>query len=408
MSADSSPVGTVRVLLVSADAIAPKPTGSGNRAIRWGLINGLQRCGAAVGFHVGHSGHAEEFAIARAALAPTGVELWLGQPGPQVSPRSTQALAESLRAFRPDVVMAYGLEALRLVRATGFNGLVGVMSIDLEHVGGLHRYVYNLRFGRTKQQIKSFLQTPLVLWLAARYWWEVRRDYPTADFIVNHAANHARWHRRHHRRPTCYTPNPVAAVGNETFSAVLKAAPPRFILVGGIGGIATLTGLAWFATKVYPRIEPAIVAGKLEVHLIGRGELEPSLKNRMPRVVRRGYVEDLTEEMRLATAVLVPTPIELGFRTRILDAFRHGVTVIAHRANASGMPELAHDQNALVAADAECFAAAILQLAGSPEHADRLGRQALEDFANDLNAAVSARRILQFVNDLRAAMGVRP
>lgn len=393
----ANPTRIRRVLLVSTDAIAPNPTGSGNRAIRWGLLEGLAQGQFEVGFYVAEAPgrHKADFEFARDHFTRLGGRFWLDQPGPLVSAASVMAFTDALDSFQPDLVLTYGLEPLRLVRATRFEGVVGLMSIDLEHRGGLHRHLYNLRFGRPKQQLKSLLQTPIVLTTAAWYLHEVRRDYPKADFLVNHAANHAEWHRARHGRPVLYVPNPLSALVDEPPTS-LSSQPPRFALIGGIGGIATLTGLAWFAKKVYPTVEPAIRAREIEIHLIGRGAMEPSIERSMPLVVKRGYVEDLTAEMRLETAVLVPTPIELGFRTRILDAFRHGVAVVAHKANTMGMPELEHERNALVAADPAAFARAILHLAHKPDEAARLGRAAFLQFQRELNATVVARRIVRF------------
>lgn len=398
---DQERAETRRILLVSADSIAPKPTGSGNRAIRWGLLDGLVRSGMEVGFYAAaQTGrHAAEFESARNAFNPGGERFWFDQAGAEVSSESVAALDRALQSFRPDLVLGYGLDAVRLVRETNFDGPVGIMSIDLEYLPNLYRHIYNLRFGRPKQKLKSFLLTPKVLFTALRIRHQVLRDYQNADVVINHAANHASWHRRHHHRPTIYTPNPLSSLFDSRPPFVANAGPPRFILVGGIGGISTLTGLAWFARRVYPLLEPAIMAGDIEIHLIGRGELEPSLDKSMPHLVKRGYVDDLADEMRSVTAVLVPTPIALGFRTRIVDAFRHGITVVAHEANAAGMPELVHGHNALVASDPETFSQAILQLARTPEDAAGLGRAAFEQFQTELNSTAIARRILKFVQD---------
>ncbi len=124
----------------------------------------------------------------------------------------------------------------------------------------------------------------------------------------------------------------------------------------------------------------------------------------MSRLVRRGYVEDLTNEFAASTALLVPTPITLGFRTRIVDAFRHGVTVVAHAANGLGMAELAHERNALVTSTPEDFAAAVVGLARAPDEAERLGAAAFADFNAALSGVLVAKRLLEFAQPfLRAA-----
>jgi glycosyltransferase involved in cell wall biosynthesis len=225
------------------------------------------------------------------------------------------------------------------------------------------------------------------------------REYRKADFIVNSAAHHAQWHREHHGRPTLYVPNPVERLFDQR-PAHTPVHPPRFLLLGGLQGIATSTGLAWFGKHVYPHIESAIDQGVLEVHLAGRLALRRTV-GAMERVVRRGYIEDLAAEMSRTTAMLVPTPINLGFRTRVLDSFRHGVTVVAHTANALGMPELADGRNALLASDGASFAEAMLRLAHDPAEAQRLGEAAFEQFDAELNATVTVGRIARFIDESR-------
>jgi glycosyltransferase involved in cell wall biosynthesis len=388
-----APAAQPRVLLVTTDSIAPGPSGSGNRAIRWGLLEGLRSAGAHVGFFAARipQRHEPEFVQAGQELA-LGPGCFAFRCGDTID---AGALAAFLAVFRPDVVLAYGTEPLRLVRAAGFGGPTGIMSIDLEFVPSLHRLLYNLRFGRPKQKLKSALLSPKTLLDALRIYQDVRRGYPLADFVINHAAHHADWHTRAHGLPVLYTPNPLAEIAPAPVRR--PAARPHFALVGGIGGIATLTGLAWFAREVYPLLEPDIRAGRFEIHLIGKGCLDPALDRMTPLLVRRGFVEDLTREFETMTAMLVPTPITLGFRTRIIDAFRHGLPVIAHTANGAGFPELAHDLNAIVASTAAEFAAGLRDLAVEPARAERLGANAFAQFRKELSADHCAEKVLAFL-----------
>lgn len=387
-SAGNAP-SSLRILLVSSDNIVPSPSGSGNSAIRWGLLSGLSSCGATLGYFAANlpSPQADNFRFSNET---------------EVSFRSSEtldarALAAFIADFQADVVLAYGPEPLRLVRDAGFRGPTGVMSIDLEFIPVVQRLLYNLRFGQPKQKLKSLLLSPKIAVKFAGLYREVVRTYPLADFVINHAEHHAKWHAAKHGRPVLYTPNPLAPVYDNAPTRS-PASPPRFALVGGIGGIATLTGLTWFAQNVYPLLEPVLAAGELEIHLIGRGSLDPVVDRITPRLIRRGFVADLTDEFTTMTAMLVPTPITLGFRTRIVDSFRHGVTVVAHEANRVGFPELSHGVNALIAASPEAFAAGVRHLAANPATAERLGRTAFEQFGSTFSAAHSAAKILSFVS----------
>jgi glycosyltransferase involved in cell wall biosynthesis len=117
-----------------------------------------------------------------------------------------------------------------------------------------------------------------------------------------------------------------------------------------------------------------------------------------------GYVEDLKATFRQSRAMIVPTPIDLGFRTRILDAFRHGLTVVAHPANALGFPELAHEKNALLAEDGIAMARQIQRLAEEPALNRQLAQQAFVDYCERFQPRVTARQVLDFVtNEMGAA-----
>lgn len=395
--------GIDRVLLVSTDLELPRPTYSGPAVVRWGLIRGLQECGVDVGFYVGRrlsEGKIRRFDAAVEEMPVARSRFWYNRAGPKVSAASTGALLDVLQAFKPDLVLAYGVEPLRLVRSTGTALPVGIMSIDLEFLPPLHRLTTLLREDDMATRARGILDAPRLLAEAAGEYVAVRRAYPLADFVVNHAAHHAAWHQQRHRRPTLYAPNPVDNL-YDALPAPIPTTPPRFNLLGGLKGTATLAGLRWFARGVYPLVEANIRAAEFEVHLAGRRELPAPLLKRMPLVVERGYIDDLEDEMRRTTALLVPTPIKLGFRTRILDAFRHGVTVVAHAANACGMPELADGENSIVVTRPEDFAEGMVSLARDPDLARRLGRTAYEQFSAELSAPSVGAAILRFAASLR-------
>lgn len=391
-AAQAHVAGSPRVLVVECDGIAPAPSTSGNRVVRWGLLSGLAQCGAAAGFYsAADAGEQTKlFLDARDQLCLRG-RFWFNRPA--VGGQASAALREAIEGFRPDLVLALGPQALALVRSSATPVLTGLVSIDLEFLPILYRHLFNLRFGLWSQKLKSLARTPRVLLSFAQTRASVVRLYPQADFIVNHAAHHARWHERH-GPPVLYAPNPLAAV--EAPPSAAPPAKPRFLLLGGLGGIATLTGIAFFARQVYPHLAARLERGDIEIHLIGRGRLDPAFDRAMPALVRRAHVAELSAEFAGCTAVLVPTPIRLGFRTRILDAFRHGRTAVAHVANAAGMPELQDGHNALLAAEGRAFAAAIMRLADDPALADRLGAHAYRDFDEALSARHVVRRILDF------------
>jgi glycosyltransferase involved in cell wall biosynthesis len=385
-------------MFVAADRIVPGPTYSGNAVVRWSLLQGLRGCGMDMAYYSASPSDPEHSYFDGSELkAVFGAQnVWLDRPGYKVARASISALQSAVDDFKPDVILAFGLRSLALIRATHYTGQVGLYSIDLEHLVPLYWARHYILHGTALQKLNALRRLPKTFFRS----WKLRRatlrEYPKASFVINSAAHHAAWHAERHGRPTLYVPNPVEPLFSER-PAHTPSTPPRFLLLGGLAGIATTTGLVWFSRQVYPHLEDAIADGRIEVHLAGRLASRRNF-HQMHRVIHRGYIDDLAGELRQATAVLVPTPINLGFRTRILDAFRHGVTVVAHTANSSGMPELVDGKNALLAANGRDFAEAILRLADDPEEAQRLGRTAFDQFSKEMNAVIGAKRICDFIH----------
>jgi len=79
---------------------------------------------------------------------------------------------------------------------------------------------------------------------------------------------------------------------------------------------------------------------QIELHVVGviPEPLLARLKSRFPRVVFRGFVDDLSEEFRNARVALVPEEIGGGFKLKILDYIFSRMPVAAVGAALNGIP----------------------------------------------------------------------
>ena len=94
----------------------------------------------------------------------------------------------------------------------------------------------------------------------------------------------------------------------------------------------------------------------------------------------RGYVEDIDLEFFTADVFLVPMPITLGFRSRVITAFSYGVCGVIHAANQAGLPELVHEENALIARTGKGLVSQIARAVSDTALADRIRRRARETY----------------------------
>ena len=125
----------------------------------------------------------------------------------------------------------------------------------------------------------------------------------------------------------------------------------RVILLGALHGTATISGLELFTKVTYPKLIDLIGLDNFEVHIYGDGVWPKTVEDITVKsnVFKRGYVEDIKSEMAHADVLVVPTPINLGIRVRILTALSYGQCIVAHKANSQGIPEIKHRKNCLLA-----------------------------------------------------------
>jgi glycosyltransferase involved in cell wall biosynthesis len=124
----------------------------------------------------------------------------------------------------------------------------------------------------------------------------------------------------------------------------------RVLLLGDLVGTATTTGLDLLARKTLPRLEELLGPNGFELRLVGRGEPSSGLARLLDRqsVRRVGPVEPADAEFLSCDVLLVPTPVTLGIRVRIIMGLAYGCCIVAHQANSAGISELVHGENCLL------------------------------------------------------------
>jgi glycosyltransferase involved in cell wall biosynthesis len=182
--------------------------------------------------------------------------------------------------------------------------------------------------------------------------------------------HHAEWLRR--LGVDCgYYRTPIADPGVAAPAA--PGDPPTILLIGHLRGTATLDGLSVFR-KMLPHLERALGPGGFKVRVVGGyeppAELAPLFAH--PAVELAGFVDDVEAEFRRADVLLVPVSIKLGVRVRVLTGFSYGNCIVSHEANAYGIPELSHGQNALLGSDAEELAQEVVRALGDADLRARL------------------------------------
>jgi glycosyltransferase involved in cell wall biosynthesis len=221
--------------------------------------------------------------------------------------------------------------------------------------------------------------------------------------------------RKQGARHCTYLRSPIADVCGSAWSELRRAMPkgdrPRILLgPSTLTTTATSAGIRLFAREILPRLENELGPEGFEVHVVGEGEPPPELARMLPRpsIKLRGRVEPADEEFLAADIQLVPTPFVLGIRLRIVAGFSFGCCVVAHNSESVNVPEMAHEQNSLLASDGPGLAAAIVRAIRDPALRDRLRTNARQTYESCFSPEAAAKPIVEELERLATERRRRP
>lgn len=133
----------------------------------------------------------------------------------------------------------------------------------------------------------------------------------------------------------------------------IKANKFKILHIGHLQGIATISGIELLANDIIPKLNQLIGIDNYEVHLVGGYfdtlPLELQQKLICKNIIIRGQVTPSDNEFISSHILIVPTPIELGIRVRIITGLSFGNCIVTHSANQKGIPELVNNENCLIA-----------------------------------------------------------
>ena len=96
---------------------------------------------------------------------------------------------------------------------------------------------------------------------------------------------------------------------------------------------------------VFPEIEKSLDLEKIQFHFIGANHYDlPEDFKKKKYIIGRGYVNDLSFEIKDSDIFFCVTPKPLGFRTRICEALSLGACILTSKYDQASMPFL-EDKN---------------------------------------------------------------
>lgn len=144
----------------------------------------------------------------------------------------------------------------------------------------------------------------------------------------------------------------------------LQSSEPTMTLHGSLGYPPNTKAAGILVHRVAPFVRTAVP--NLRVRLVGEAPPSVEALHDPPAVTVTGYVPDIGSELKRADLVAVPLKSGSGTRLKIIEAFAHGVPVVASSVAVEGL-DVRDGEHLLIRDDSAAFASACINVLSKPE-----------------------------------------
>ncbi|MHC4512226.1 MAG: glycosyltransferase [Planctomycetota bacterium] len=262
------------------------------------------------------------------------------------SPALRRFVGHALRCEEFDIVQVDYLEMAHLVQDL----VRGVRAVHVCHEPLFLFYARQIQKGLFPR-MQRFLQHARAVNYEARLY----RKFGAVVCLSPEDADHLRtW------APGSDTRIVPLGVDTEGIAALPTSTGHKILFVGYFGHAPNIEGALWLVRRVLPLVRKQVPDA--EVDLVGRRA--PAAVEALaaePGVNLRGYVEDLGECMADCALSVAPLREGAGLRSKVLEAFAYGRTMVVTPVAAAGIEARDHE-HFRIAGDEQGFARAIVEL----------------------------------------------
>ncbi len=322
--------------------------------------------------------------------------------------RTRPAVLERLDLLRPDCVLPFAFDAV--VYTHGFKKAPRVaFQAEGPHINTYVNWKYDpeVRPGWSPQYLAYSAKTLLAARSQEAVYDRLTRDLTIAAFAGPH---YVQWAKDRGMTNAVFITTPVPDPVGPEWKQLRDALPPnekcKILMIGHLHSTSNKSGLPIFFEEILPHLESKWGNENFEVHIVGRNEGMPARFNawrKHPALRFRGPVYPADQEFLSSDILLVPIPAKTGSRVRILNGFTYGSAIVAHSANALGIPELRHGENVLLGDTGREIAEQVIRLAPDKTMRRKLGENGRATYERHYTEEEGGRQYLRLIDEALAA-----
>lgn len=298
-----------------------------------------------------------------------------------------------------DAIFCYHFEPLAAIRLMDNKPACKIIAGlgDLLFEPYYYRLKYEKQYGSFLTRLKKWASFYLLKKIQIETMKEVTSFLSETGFF---AAHYADWFARKTKKKIHYFRTPTHdPSGNEweLLREQKRSKKFKILFIGELNTTVASIGIDEFAAITIPLLESKLPEGSFEIHFVGGGNPPDTLKQHLnkPFIKLRGRVYPPDDEFLSCNVLVVPTPIKLGIRVRIITAFSFGTCVVAHVANKAGIPELVNDENCILMDNPVMMAESIIEVFQNIHKQKQIENSAKRTFQRHFSEQTAANEIIR-------------
>ena len=173
----------------------------------------------------------------------------------------------------------------------------------------------------------------------------------------------------------------------------------RIVFTGNMDYAPNVDAVIYFVKEIFPKVLEKFPDVKF--YIVGQRPIQKVLDLQSDKIIITGFVEDLGEEYNKSSITIAPIRFGAGTQNKVLESMAMGVPVVCSNVGFKGLG-VESSEGAFLAETTEKFTQTVIDLLGSAELREKVGKKGTEVIHERFNWDNIANQLLGYFKNLSA------